>query len=393
MELRPPAPRRWPHFIYSAVMLEIRRHPTGVPRNGSLRFSLVMARVKPAYPRQTRTPWAAFLLPRESNHINRENLINLLMLNSRRVARHVVTVLFFAVAVILPRAYGQADFTLTASAVSPSAVNAGGSSISTITVGTLNGFTGSVALSCTVAPLQTNGATCSILSSVTPPASATLTITTTTLTPPTLYTITVTGTGPSTTHTATVNLSVLAITPAYTVTDTTPTPSSLHAGSAATSTVTATPISGYAGTITFSCSTISPTVTPAPVCSFNPATVTVTNNTAASSTLTISTTGPAATRLRHSNIFYALWLPLPALTLIGAGLSATGRLRKKSLSWLLLGMIISVLIVTIGCGTSTSTSSSTTGTPKNTYTFTLSATDQNKLAPSNGTQSITLTVN
>jgi hypothetical protein len=88
-----------------------------------------------------------------------------------------------------------------------------------------------------------------------------------------------------------------------------------------------------------------------------------------------------------------LWLPLPALALIGAGLSRTGRLWKKLLGWLLLGMLVSGIMVTIGCGKSTSTKSSVTGTPNNTYTFTISAVDQNKLAPSNGTQSISLTVN
>ena len=318
------------------------------------------------------------------------------MFNSRRVARHIVIVLFFviAVVVILPCAYGQANFTLAASAPYPSAVDPGGSSISTITVNTINNVSiGSVALSCTVAPLQTNGATCSILGSVTPPASPTLTITTTTLTPSTLYTITVTGTAGTSTLTVPVNLSVLAVTPAYTLSDTTLSPSSVHAGSAATSTVTATPISGYSGSVTFSCSTISPTVTPAPVCSFNPATVTVTNSAAASSTLTISTTGPSATSPHRSTIFYALWLPLPALALIGAGLSTTSRLWKKLLGWLLLGMIVAAIMVTIGCGNSTNTSSSVTSTPKNTYTFTISGTDQNKLAPSNGTQSISLTVN
>ncbi len=155
------------------------------------------------------------------------------MLNSRRVARHLATVLFLviAVVVVLPRAYGQADFTLAASAPYPSAVDPGGSSISTITVNTINHVSaGSVALSCVVAPVQTNGVTCSILSAVTPPASPTLTITTTGLTPPTLYTITVAGTDASTTVplTATVNFSVLVAAPAYTVSDTTPSPSSVQ---------------------------------------------------------------------------------------------------------------------------------------------------------------------
>ncbi len=315
------------------------------------------------------------------------------MLNSRHAAVHIVTVLLFVIAVlvIVPRAYGQANFTLAASAAHPSAVDPGGSSISTVTVGTINNVSsGSVALSCTVAPLQTNGATCSILGSVTPPASPTLTITTTSLTPPTLYTITVTGTAGTSTLTVPVNLSVVAVTPAYTLSDTTLSPSSVHAGSGATSTVTATPVSGYSGSVTFSCSTISPAVTPAPVCSFNPATVTLTNSAPTSSTLTISTTGPSATRLHRSTIFYALWLPLPALALIGGGLSTTSRLCKKLRGWLLLGMTVSGIIVTIGCGNSTS--SSTTSTPNNTYTFTVSAIDQNEAAPSNGTLSISLTV-
>jgi len=319
------------------------------------------------------------------------------MPNSRRVARHlaIVLFLFIAVVLVLPRAYGQADFTLAASTPYPSAVDPGGSSISTITVNTINSVsTGSVALSCMVAPIRTNGATCSILSSVTPPASPTLTITTTGLTPPTLYTITVAGTDPSTTVplTATVNFSVLVASPGYTISDTTLSPSNVHAGSAATATVTATPASGYSGTVTFSCSVISPTVTSPPVCSFNPATITVTNSAATASTLTISTTGPSATRLHRSTIFYALWLPLPALALIGAGLSTTSRLWKKSLGWLLLGLIVSGIMVTIGCG-STSNSSSVTNTPNNTYTFTISAIDQNRVAPSNGTLSISLTVN
>src|SRR5260370_8506010 len=94
------------------------------------------------------------------------------MLNSRRVARHLVPVLFLviAVVVVLPRAYGQADFTLAASTPYPSAVDPGGSSISTITVNTINNVsTGSVSLSCMAPPLQTNGATASTLSSLPPP--------------------------------------------------------------------------------------------------------------------------------------------------------------------------------------------------------------------------------
>src|ERR1700751_260522 len=49
----------------------------------------------------------------------------------------------------------QADFTLQASAFSPDAVAPGGTSSSNITVGTVNGFTGTVDLTCQVSSTQT----------------------------------------------------------------------------------------------------------------------------------------------------------------------------------------------------------------------------------------------
>jgi hypothetical protein len=54
-----------------------------------------------------------------------------------------------------------------------------------------------------------------------------------------------------------------------------------------------------------------------------------------------------------------------------------------------------VLLPACGSRNSNSTNSSTTPngvTPKNTYTLTITGTDTNALAPSNGTQSVSLTV-
>ena len=297
---------------------------------------------------------------------------------------------------LLPSAFAQ-DFTLQASPPNPSSVNPGVSSLSNITISSLNGFNSPVALSCAVTPLQTNGATCLIQASATPPATAVLTVNTTTATPATLYQITVTGTAPSETpQTVTVNVTVLAVTPEYTITVTTPmTPSSVLAGSGATAGITITPIKGYNGNVTLSCSAITPTVLPSPVCSFNPATVPITTGTAQTSTLTVTTTGPASptTSILHPRIFYAMWLPLPGLALIGACFGPD-RHRKKAFSGLmLLGLMASILFVP-ACGGSHNTSSNNSGvTPNNSYSFTLTGGDENAIAPSNGTQTVSLTVN
>ena len=104
--------------------------------------------------------------------------------------------------VLLPSAFGQTvDFTLTASAFSPVAINPGGTSSSNITIGTLPGFAGTVALNCQVTPQPANFPDCQVSpAKIAPPAGAVATITTTTLngsSPPGLYTITVTGTDAS----------------------------------------------------------------------------------------------------------------------------------------------------------------------------------------------------
>lgn len=317
------------------------------------------------------------------------------LLKPRRAHRARVALLFGCVVFFasLPVALGQ-DFTLQAGVPNPSSVDPGVSSVSIITVGTINGFNSPVALSCAVVPLQTDGATCLIQQSATPPATAALTINTTSATPPTLYQITVTGTGPSTTHTTSVNVTVLPVTPEYTITVTIPmTPGSVHAGSGATAGITVSPINGYNGDVTLSCSAITPTATPSPVCSFDPATVSVTSSAVQTSTLTINTTGPA-TAISTPRVFYALWLPLPGLALIGACFGSRARRRKTLLGCLTLCLVAGVILIP-ACGSSNSTTGGSTSgvTPNNTYSFTLTGADANAIAPSNGNQTVTLTVN
>jgi len=306
---------------------------------------------------------------------------------------------FFIVLLTLPSAASAQDFTLMASPASPAAVFPGGQdATSTINVSALNSVNPvSVDLTCQVTPVQTTGTPTCVISpaSVTTPANPSLTITTSSTTPSTLYTATVTGTitGTATTHQVAVNLTVLSAVPEYTVTITTAlTPTSVHAGSGATGVLAVTPINSYTGTVTLSCSTITPTVTPAPTCSFNPASVAITTSAAQTSTLTISTTGPKAAAMSHSKLFYGIWLPLPGLALIALGFGTAESRRKRVLGLSLLCIIAAGLLLP-ACNTSSTSSTSTTATPKNSYSFTINATDAHSLAPSNGAQAVSLTVN
>jgi hypothetical protein len=293
---------------------------------------------------------------------------------------------------------GAPDFTMQASQFSPFAgIEPGGTATATISLNPVNGFTGQVSLSpCTVTGVQTtNLPVCTVSPAIaTPPVNGpTVTITTTPSTPAALYTVTITGTGPTTSHTLTLNLTVLAVTPSYTITVTGPlTPNTVHAGSGATATVTVSSINGYAGSVTLSCSAISPTATPAPSCAFSPNPVVVAG-TDQTSTLTISTTGTQSA-ISHRRIFYALLIQFPGLTFVVAGFATGGRLRRRLLGMIILFAAVASLLLLPACNSYNSSSTSSSGsTPKNTYTFTLSGADANAVAPSNGTQSVTLTVN
>jgi hypothetical protein len=177
------------------------------------------------------------------------------------------------------------------------------------------------------------------------------------------------------------------------------------AGSTATTTVTLTPIVAYQGQVTLACVSVTPVVAAAPYCTFTatsgsaslPAdTVDVTSGVPATATLTITTLGPSpVTRLRDRRIFYALWLLVPGLGLVGVG--ATGARGKNLLGALLLVAVAGGLVLMPACG-STVTTNSPNGeiTPNNTYTFTLTGADLNGAAPSNATSSpatVTLAVN
>jgi hypothetical protein len=301
---------------------------------------------------------------------------------------------------LLPAAVGQ-DFTMTMGAFNPFAVAPGGDSASNITVSALNGFNGTVDLTCVVTSQNAgvNPPACLISPpSLQPSGGATATITTAETNglavTPGLYTITVTGTSPNTTIPQSQNLTVLAVTPQFTITvGTAVAPSSVPAGSGGQGVININPINGYttppgeAG-VTLSCSSITPLVTLPPVCSFNPQPVRV-NGVVATSTITITTAGPVTTGAAlHPNGFYGLWLPLPLLGLVGVGAAASGKKSRKA--WGLLALVVmsgSILLMPACANSSSATTTPNGVTPNNSYTFTITGVDDEGNISSNTTTS------
>ncbi|MGD0567447.1 MAG: hypothetical protein ABSA78_03500 [Candidatus Sulfotelmatobacter sp.] len=318
--------------------------------------------------------------------------------------RHVIRGVFFGV--LLPAflaasvsvAYGQ-SFTLTTTALYPTSVDPGGSATATINLGATDGFDDSVALTCTVAsgPATTSEPVCTPSpTSQVPPAKPALTITTSNGTTAGTYQFTVTGTSGSITQTATLYLGVADIAENYalSVLPTTATPGSIPPGQTATTTVTVSPLGTYSGhMITLSCLSVTPIVTAAPTCSFDPPTVMVASSGVVTSVMTITSYGAAATTTttterRNRRIFYALSLLVPGLAL--AGIGASGGRKRNALGVLLLMAIASGFLLMPACNGTNLTSQTTSTlngaeTPKNNYIFTLTGADENGAAPSTTT--------
>jgi len=172
------------------------------------------------------------------------------------------------------------------------------------------------------------------------------------------------------------------------------------AGNISTTLVTVSPIANYSGMVTLACLSITPAVAAAPYCTFTatspssslPAgTVQVTAGVPATATLTITTLGPIpSTRLRTRRIFYALWLLVPGLALVGV--RTTGAREKNLMGALLLMAVAAGVLLMPACGSQNLPRLITNApngqvTPKNTYTFTLTGADQKGAAPSNATSS------
>lgn len=267
------------------------------------------------------------------------------------------------------------DYTIAATALTPASLTAGAaaSATSTITIAPLNGFTGSVNLSCSVTPVVTPAPTCIFIPSpiiITGVAgTSALTVNTSATTPSGSYTVTVSGTGPAN-HSTTLSVSVTVAD--FTVTGTTLSPASIAAGGTTTSTITVAPLNTFTGTVNLTCS-ITPAATRQPTCSLNPTSVA---NGSGTSVLTVRTTAATTASLapQSRGIFFAMWLPIGGLALLGTGFTS----RKKKLWAFLFGcLLFSGLIFMAACGGSSGGGGGgggTPGTPAGSYTVTVTGT-------------------
>jgi hypothetical protein len=68
--------------------------------------------------------------------------------------------------------------------------------------------------------------------------------------------------------------------------------------------------------------------------------------------------------------FYAVWLPIGGMSLVGLGIGA-GRKRRRWLAGAVLCLIAGAILLQSGCGSSSSSTSPTGGTTAATYHFTI----------------------
>lgn len=138
--------------------------------------------------------------------------------------------------------------------------------------------------------------------------------------------------------------------PSYSITATTP--AAVSPGSPASSTVTLTALNGYASPVNLSC-TVSGTGSPLPACSastFSVNPVTPTNGGAAT-TLTISTMGPTGAVVHKRRNYFALWLPIIGLGIVGMVFTFSPRSRRKTmLTILAISLAAGGFILMPACG-------------------------------------------
>jgi len=150
-----------------------------------------------------------------------------------------------------------------------------------------------------------------------------------------------------------------------------PASATVPAGVPATFTATVTPTGDIPSSVSFSCAglpnggTCVETTNPIPNLS----------NGAASTVLVINTVARVTTVTelwRKGRPFYALWLPIPGLALLGVGINGVSRKRRVWMAVLLSGFF--ALVFFQAACSSTKTTTSVTGTPAGTYVVTVSAT-------------------
>src|SRR5579859_3507959 len=195
----------------------------------------------------------------------------------------------------------QANFTLSANPSSLS-VTVGSNASSTVSVGALNGFSGTVALSVSGAP---SGVTATLTpTSISTSGNSTLNVSAGSSAVAGSYTLTITGSSGSLTHSINVPLQVNPVQPPDFTVSASPTSLTVNAGSSGTSTVSVGVVNGFSGAVALSVSGapsgVTATLSSSSVNAPGSATLTVSApSSAAASTSTLTITGTSGS-LTHT---------------------------------------------------------------------------------------------
>jgi len=149
-------------------------------------------------------------------------------------------------------------------------------------------------------------------------------------------------------------------------------PTTISAGSSVSFNISASPLFGpFPAAVTLACAGLPQGAQ----CNFSSATV---NAGGPASKLTITTTPRTTTALaplRHGNPapLYALWMPLPAILLMGVG---TRRRARKQIALLMLLLLLGMTLLLVSCGGGSMSTAPAVqnGTPADNYTVTITGT-------------------
>jgi FG-GAP-like repeat len=265
-----------------------------------------------------------------------------------------------------------ANFSLSATTLSPSTVTPGNSATATIGLKPNFGFNQTVTLACSGLP---SGATCAFNPASVPggtAASSSLTISTAASTAPGTYPIEVQASAGTLTHQVALTLVVQAA-PDFAITGPPTASQTVSAGQSAMFSMSLTPVGSFSGTVSLGCA-IAPAATPAPTCTLSASSVQFNGGAAQTVTVTAGTTAPVSTMAaRIANRAGFSTASMPLLVLVGL---LTLR-RRKTLSVLGALLIAAAFMPLVGCGSGSGMSShsqTAPGTPSGTYAITVTAT-------------------
>ena len=275
-------------------------------------------------------------------------------------------------------------FTLAAGVSSLSIAAPGQAATDTLSISPTQAFTGTVVLSCTIAPVPTSGKApaCTLPGSVvfgSSTATATLQVTSDSTTPPGSYSVAVTAVSGVIQQTLTVPLTIqlLPASPTFGLSAANSTMSVAAVGESVTDTLTIRPAGGFTGTVQLSCAVSEGAPSSvAPTCAV-PATASVTGTSVVNATLTVNTVGSSTALASRKKRLLGERIGGIALGCLLAFMVPRRRL------WTALGLLVLIAgsLGVTGCGGgeqssssgSTTTGSSSPGTPAGQYTVTVTA--------------------